>query len=78
MASGACDYVCKPFSFREVVALIKAAPRQGAIPEEAPENSGLNLDESRYTVFADGRQEVLTAIELKLIRVFVGRTMTGD
>jgi two-component system, OmpR family, response regulator BaeR len=63
---GADDYICKPFSPREVVARVKAVLRRmggenGAIP------TGLELDESRYLATLDGHNLDLTAVEFKLL-----------
>src|SRR6266702_1136712 len=44
---GADDYICKPFSPREVVARVKAVLRRGARERDSA-TSGLALDKSRY------------------------------
>jgi len=64
---GADDYVCKPFSPREVVARVKAVLRRtgGGPPARA---DGLILDESRYRATLDGRDLDLTAVEFKLLQ----------
>ncbi|MFA5515289.1 MAG: response regulator [Desulfuromonadales bacterium] len=63
---GADDYICKPFSPREVVARVKAVLRRsGAGP--APGASGLLLDESSYRALWQGRDLHLTAVEFKLL-----------
>jgi len=64
---GADDYICKPFSPREVVARVKAVLRRtggGATIEAA----GLVLDESRYRALLGGRDLELTAVEFKLLQ----------
>jgi two-component system response regulator BaeR len=63
---GADDYVCKPFSPREVVARIKAVLRrtQG---QQTVQAEGLTLDESTYRATLDGRDLDLTAVEFKLL-----------
>jgi len=58
---GADDYVCKPFSIRELVARVRAILRR---PRSAP--SGLAVDEHRATL--DGRELDLTPVELRLLR----------
>jgi two-component system response regulator BaeR len=58
---GADDYVCKPFSIRELVARVRAILRR---PRNAP--SGLSVDEHRATL--DGRELDLTPVELRLLR----------
>jgi two-component system response regulator BaeR len=63
---GADDYICKPFSPREVVARIKAVLRrtQG---HQTVQAEGLTLDESTYRATLDGRDLDLTAVEFKLL-----------
>jgi two-component system response regulator BaeR len=58
---GADDYVCKPFSIRELVARVRAILRRprGTL-------TGLSLDEHRATL--DGRELDLTPVELRLLR----------
>ncbi len=69
---GADDYVCKPYSPREVVARVKAvlrrrAPATRAAP--APEPGLLRLDPERLRVQAqDGLSIELTAIEFALLQ----------
>ncbi len=71
---GADDYVCKPYSPRELVARVKAVLRrtQGAAPGEtngaADLASPLALDPERLRVRADGREIELTAVEFALLR----------
>ncbi|OPX96361.1 MAG: Transcriptional regulatory protein BaeR [Syntrophorhabdus sp. PtaB.Bin047] len=64
---GADDYICKPFSPREVVARVKAVLRrtQGGQTLEA---SGLTLDEHRWRATLHGRDLSLTAVEFKLLQ----------
>ena len=63
---GADDYICKPFSPREVVARVKAVLRRaGGAP---PQNQGLILDETRYLATLHGRDLELTAVEFKLLQ----------
>ncbi len=63
---GADDYVCKPFSPREVVARVKAVLRRsdGASTIQA---KGLVLDEARYQASLHGIDLELTAVEFKLL-----------
>lgn len=62
---GADDYICKPFSPREVVARVKAVLRrtEDGVRIKA---SGLTLDESTYQAKLDGKDLDLTALEFKL------------
>ncbi len=77
---GADDYICKPFSPREVVARVKAVLRRakrGALP---PEN-GLSLDDAAFKAAIGGKDLGLTAIEYQLIKVLAahpGRIYTRD
>ena len=63
---GADDYVCKPFSPREVVARVKSVLRRagGATTIQANE---LTLDEARYHATWHGVDLQLTAVEFKLL-----------
>lgn len=63
---GADDYICKPFSPREVVARVKAVLRRAA-GGETRFPKGLLLDESRYRATLNGRDLDLTAVEFKLL-----------
>jgi two-component system response regulator BaeR len=63
---GADDYICKPFSPREVVARVKAVLRRsdGAATVQA---GGLILDKARYQASWQGIALELTAVEFKLL-----------
>jgi two-component system response regulator BaeR len=63
---GADDYICKPFSPREVVARVKAVLRRTA-PAQPKKADGLVLDEPRYKATLNGRDLELTAVEFKLL-----------
>lgn len=58
---GADDYVCKPFSIRELVARVRAILRR---PRSAP--SALSVSEHGASL--DGRELDLTPVELRLLR----------
>lgn len=63
---GADDYICKPFSPREVVARVKAVlrrTRDGRIIQA----EGLVLDEYSYRAVFHGHDLELTAVEFKLL-----------
>jgi two-component system response regulator BaeR len=63
---GADDYICKPFSPREVVARVKTVLRRsGGQTVQVP---GLLLDESRYQATFRGHDLELTAVEFKLLQ----------
>jgi two-component system, OmpR family, response regulator BaeR len=60
---GADDYVCKPFSVRELVARVRAILRRGR-PVPGP---GLQLDEEKHVARLDGRPLDLTPVEFRLL-----------
>jgi two-component system response regulator BaeR len=62
--AGADDYVCKPFSMRELVARVKAILRRGRGATSVP---GLALDEARHVAQLDGKPLDLTPIEFRLL-----------
>ena len=66
---GADDYICKPFSPREVVARVKAVLRRSASqPPHLPGVSPLlHLDEERLLAILCGHELELTVVELKLL-----------
>jgi two-component system response regulator BaeR len=63
---GADDYICKPFSPREVVARVKAVLRR--VRPNAAGKTGLMLDPERWQAAWHGRDLGLTAIEFRLLR----------
>jgi two-component system, OmpR family, response regulator BaeR len=67
---GADDYICKPFSPREVVARVKAVLRR-THDGRTMHVEGLVLDEQRYRATLHGRDLDLTAVEFKLLQVLV-------
>jgi len=74
---GADDYVCKPFSARELVARVKAILRRGRLPVA----NGLALDEERHVATLDGRPLDLTPVEFRLLRALAstpGRVFSRD
>jgi two-component system response regulator BaeR len=69
---GADDYVCKPFSPREVVARIKAVLRRAAGDASASAAAaGFQLDEARYVATLDGRTLDLTPVEFRLLKTLL-------
>jgi two-component system response regulator BaeR len=80
---GADDYICKPFSPREVVARVKAVLRRSRRGERGAEGAerGLRLDEAGYRATIGGRDLGLTAVEFQLLKVLAdhpGRIYTRD
>jgi two-component system response regulator BaeR len=69
---GADDYICKPYSPREVVARVKAVLRRGPRERDA-KAGGLAIDESRYEAILDGAILDLTPVEFRLLRTLASR-----
>lgn len=67
---GADDYICKPFSPREVVARVKAVlrrpPLATAVP--TPQDKAFVLDEGRMRISFHGQRLDLTSSEYRLLR----------
>jgi len=69
---GADDYICKPFSPREVVARVKAIIRRlraGAGPAEP----GVTLDEKTQRASVEGRDLDLSTVEFQLLSILVSQ-----
>ena len=70
---GADDYICKPFSPREVVARIKAVLRRTqlnpASETETPPLNRLELDRNRLIVRYQEQETVLTLVEFELLDI---------
>jgi two-component system response regulator BaeR len=69
---GADDYICKPFSPREVVARVKAVLRRVKRTDGA-EAPGLVLDEAGLRASIGGKDLGLTAVEFQLLKVLAAR-----
>ncbi len=66
---GADDYICKPFSPREVVARVKTVLRRSAGSiEQAGSVDGFDLNESAAIVRVNGEECSLTSVELNLLK----------
>ena len=77
---GADDYICKPFSPREVVARVKAILRRSPHLETVAQ-ARIKIDESRYSAAFDGVPLDLTPVELRLLNTFArapGRVFSRD
>lgn len=68
LETGADDYICKPYSPREVVARVKACLRRLKKLDTAKEQ--LTLDTQYLTVAYNGESTVLTPLEFELIKLF--------
>lgn len=72
--SGADDYICKPFSPREVVARVKAVLRRTNHEDHAELIAGqLRLDQTTHQVWVDESEVVLTPNEFGVLRVLLQR-----
>lgn len=65
---GADDYICKPYSPREVVARVKALLRRANTQDKMPSNV-LELDSDTYQVKVYQQVVELTAIEFNLLKI---------
>ncbi|WNK19616.1 response regulator [Halomonas piscis] len=73
---GADDYICKPFSPREVVARVKAVLRRSQAAQSATlavddPNAPVQLNEDGWQAIAGGQDLGLTAVEFQLLRVMM-------
>jgi two-component system response regulator BaeR len=64
---GADDYICKPFSPREVVARVKAVLRRSANGQPSADSTLLQLDAERLQARLHGHDLDLTVVEFKLL-----------
>jgi len=72
--SGADDYICKPFSPREVVARVKAVLRRTYHEDHAELTAGpLRLDQTTHQVWVDDSEVVLTPNEFGVLKVLLQR-----
>ena len=69
---GADDYVCKPYSPREVVARLKAYLRRVSFDQiEEPKTEGFELDVDRLRVTYKGELIDLTTVEFQLLQLLI-------
>jgi two-component system response regulator BaeR len=64
---GADDYICKPFSPREVVARVKAVLRRSARSGSVPAHPGLVIDPGRRSASVEGVALKLSPVEFALL-----------
>ncbi|KMM77033.1 transcriptional regulator [Xanthomonas sp. NCPPB 1128] len=65
---GADDYICKPFSPREVVARVQAVLRRHRHDPKGAPAPGLRIDEDACRASVHGRDLELTQVEFRLLR----------
>lgn len=72
---GADDYICKPFSPREVVARVKAVLRRSGTTNtiNTDDNDSLQLSESSHQLIHGDKTVELTAVEFKLFQTLYNR-----
>ena len=79
---GADDYVCKPFSPREVVARVQAILRRARNWKDAPTADGnLVIDDERHEARYRGKPVDLTPVEFRLLKTLhanKGRAFSRD
>jgi len=79
--SGADDYICKPYSPREVVARVKAILRRQRRDEASVADQGLVVDEATLRATLHGKDLDLTQVEFRLLRALTttpGRVYSRD
>jgi len=64
---GADDYICKPFSPREVVARVKSVLRRSGDHQPPSQSGGLTLEPDKFRAVLNGQELELTAVEFKLL-----------
>jgi len=70
---GADDYICKPFSPREVVARVKAVLRRARRPSERSEAPRLVVDVATLEASLDGHPLGLTPVEFRLLKALAAQ-----
>ena len=78
---GADDYICKPFSPREVVARVKAVLRRAGPGAQGASTSVLEIDAEKFSARYEGRKLNLTPVEFALLKALAaqeGRVFSRD
>jgi len=68
--TGADDYICKPFSPREVVSRVKAVLRRAG--DKGPDEDLLHFDAEKYQASINGNILSLTVVEYNLLALLAG------
>jgi len=82
--SGADDYVCKPFSPKELMLRVLAVLKRGVDEAESPNVlivNGINLDVEHHSVHVQEKPVELTATEFRLLRLLMqerGKVQTRE
>ena len=78
---GADDYICKPFSPREVVARVKAVLRRSELTKAGKQSHGLEMDGDKFMARFNGKDLALTPVEFALLQMLSahpGRVFSRD
>lgn len=85
---GGDDYVCKPFSVRELVARVRVILRRGRVEARVMRTDSqevafgaFRLDDERYQITLSGSALRLTRYEFRMLKVFLerpGRVLTRE
>jgi len=78
---GADDYICKPFSPREVVARVKAVLRRSELTKAGKQSHGLKMDIDKFIARLNGEDLALTPVEFALLQMLSahpGRVFSRD
>ena len=85
LETGADDYICKPFSTKELILRVQSILRRlgggGADSPRIVQAGGISLDTERHEVTVGGEPVELTATEFKLLRLLMerrGRVQTRE
>ncbi len=80
LSAGADDYLCKPFSLKELIARIHSLIRRASWHEPLARDA-LRLDEQGQRLYVNGSPVELTGSEFELLRLFLsdpGKVFTRD
>ena len=81
---GADDYLCKPFSVRELIARVKVLLRRSSAAQEGDKiisSDNITLNLSSYSAYVDGKKIELTVTEFRILEAFIknkGSVLTRD